>query len=69
MKKWVKCQYCNAVYNLYAVEVIARYADAMVFKSPCCHKEVDDREWKSLSDFEEVTQEYANKQFIAKRRK
>ena len=47
----VRCTYCGKVYDLADVETIARYADATVFRSPCCKRQVDDREWKSLPDF------------------
>lgn len=36
---------CGSVFDLGMVEVIARYADASVFKTPCCGKTADDRSW------------------------
>jgi hypothetical protein len=40
----VVCQ-CGAVYDLGAVHVIARHADATVWKAPCCDVTADDRKW------------------------
>jgi len=56
MLKKVKCSHCGSVYDLGGVTVIARYADATVFEAPCCHRQVDDRSWKSMPDFQEVKQ-------------
>lgn len=55
MKYLVKCTHCNRIYDLMGeIKEIARYADCTVFESPCCHRTVDDRTWKSLPDFEKV---------------
>jgi hypothetical protein len=45
-----RCTHCNAIYDIGNVEVIASYADCTVFKSPCCNRTVDERQWKSLPD-------------------
>lgn len=49
-----RCAYCQGVYDLGMVDVIARYADCSVWKSPCCGITVDDRGetgWKSKRDY------------------
>lgn len=46
----VRCGHCGAVYDVGKVEVTARYADCSMWKSPCCGRTVDDRQWKSLRD-------------------
>lgn len=46
MENQVRCRFCGKVYDLGKVEIIARYADCTVFKTPCCGKEADDRSWK-----------------------
>lgn len=48
----VRCLHCDTVYDGADVEVLARYADCSVWKSPCCNRRVDDRQWKSLPDIE-----------------
>lgn len=50
----VRCTHCGKKYDLADVKIVARYADCTVFKSPCCDRTVDDREWKSLPDIERV---------------
>jgi hypothetical protein len=47
----VLCNHCGQVYDLCAGSVIARHADATVYKTPCCDKQVDDRMWVSLPAF------------------
>jgi hypothetical protein len=39
----VRCSHCSSVYDLGHVELIARYADCSVFRTPCCGRRVDDR--------------------------
>lgn len=51
----VCCNFCGQKYDLGLVKVIARYADATVFKTPCCRRTADDREWKQLPDFTRVS--------------
>lgn len=48
----VKCCHCNSIYDITKVEVIHRFADCSVFKTPCCNLQVDDRLFKSSKDFE-----------------
>lgn len=50
----VRCTHCRGTYDLGDVEITARYADATVFKVPCCGQMVDDRTWKSRPDFQRV---------------
>ncbi len=47
----VVCSHCGAIYDLCAAEPTARYADCTCFKTPCCGRHADDRQWKSLPDF------------------
>ena len=56
MSAMVQCSWCHSTYDLTRVTVIARYSDCTVFESPCCHRQVDDRSWKSMPDFQEVKQ-------------
>lgn len=49
-----RCHSCNSIFNIGGVEVIARYSDCTVFKTPCCSRTVDDRQWKSLVDVSRV---------------
>jgi hypothetical protein len=53
----VRCTHCGAIYDLCGVGILARYADCTDFESPCCHRRVDDREWKSLPDFRRINTE------------
>ena len=39
----VKCNHCGRVYDLCKTEPIQRFMDCTVYKTPCCHKVVDDR--------------------------
>jgi hypothetical protein len=51
----VQCGRCSAIYDFAGeYEIVARYADCTVFKTPCCGAIVDDRPWKSLPDFERL---------------
>lgn len=50
----VRCSHCHRVYDIGKVEVLARYADCTVFKTPCCGREADDRTWKIFPDFVEI---------------
>jgi hypothetical protein len=50
----VRCAYCPKVYDLGAVNVIARYTDCSMWKCPGCQRVVDDRGetgWKSTKDY------------------
>lgn len=44
----VQCGLCGAVYDAGNVVVTARYSDCSVWISPCCKKQVDDRQFVSL---------------------
>lgn len=50
----VRCTHCGTVYDVGTVTVTARYYDCSIWKSPCCGREVDDRDvgWKSRPDIE-----------------
>ena len=50
----VRCTHCSTIYDLCSVTPIARYADCTTFKSPCCNKHVDDREWKGMPDIKRL---------------
>jgi hypothetical protein len=39
----VRCRRCGKVYDLKAVEVVARYTDCSVWQCPGCNVQVDDR--------------------------
>lgn len=41
----VECRRCGSVYDLTNTEVIHRYADCTLYKTPCCNQTVDDRMW------------------------
>lgn len=66
MRSPVKCKLCNEennIYDLGLVNIIQRFSDCSVFKTPCCNKLADDREWKSLPDFtriENLVKKYRN---------
>lgn len=45
---------CGKVYDLTTVKVVHRYADCTQFRTPCCKKLADDREYKSMPDFERI---------------
>jgi hypothetical protein len=47
----VRCNYCHKIYDLGMVQVVQRYADCSVFKTPCCNRQADDRQWKSSPDY------------------
>ncbi len=53
----VRCCHCGQVYDLCDIKsenIIHRYSDSTLYKSPCCKKQVDDREWKSSPDIEKL---------------
>lgn len=52
----VQCNRCGKVYDLTNTEVIHRYGDCTVFKTPCCGLQVDDRSWVSLPAFTRLRQ-------------
>lgn len=54
MSSPVMCQHCRSVYDVAGVEVVARYADCDMFKTPCCKRTVDTRPWKSLPDYHKL---------------
>lgn len=47
----VRCSFCRRIYDLSNGEVVQRYADCTVFKTPCCGRTADDRTWKPRPDF------------------
>jgi hypothetical protein len=47
----VVCSYCGKEYDLGAVTVTARFSDCSCFTTPCCGKNVDDREFVSFPAF------------------
>ena len=47
----VSCAHCGKAYDLTAVEVNHRFTDCTQFKTPCCGKLSDDREWKGYPDY------------------
>lgn len=51
----VQCNHCGKPYDLCETEVIHRYADCTLYKTPCCNRTADDREWKSCPDFTKLT--------------
>ena len=51
----VVCAHCGKVYDLQRVQVIHRYGDCTLFRTPCCGKQADDRTWKGLPDFTKWT--------------
>lgn len=53
----VRCRYCGETYNLQDVTPTASYADCTMFRTPCCDREVDDREWVSAPAFRRLTDE------------
>lgn len=53
MNEPVRCR-CGRVYDLWDVEVTARYTDCSVWKAPCCGRVSDSRESKSLPDYERL---------------
>lgn len=50
----VGCTYCASVYDLQKVKSIHRFADCDTFRSPCCKRMVDTREWKTIRDFTRI---------------
>lgn len=48
----VRCRHCRTVYDVGTVTVTARYTDCSLWTSPCCNRQVDDRQWKGLPDIE-----------------
>jgi len=50
----VICSYCREIYDLTKVEVVHRYADCTLFKTPCCYRKADDRSWKGMPDYTEL---------------
>jgi len=51
----VRCTWCLKTYNVMDVHVIARYSDCSVWRCPHCKARVDDRTWKGIPDYHEVT--------------
>ncbi len=50
----VVCRFCRAVYDLASVHVTNRHADCSVYRTPCCDRQADDREWKITPDFQKL---------------
>jgi hypothetical protein len=53
----VVCTHCGAVYDLCAVKPIVRHDDCTTFKTPCCHRNADDRRWKAVPDIRGLRQD------------
>jgi hypothetical protein len=51
----VECGHCGVIYDLGDGEPIARYADCDVFTTPCCGRQVDSRQWKTIPDYTPVS--------------
>lgn len=47
----VQCTYCGAAYDLCKGKPVQRYADCTVYLTPCCNRQVDDREWVGTPAF------------------
>jgi hypothetical protein len=52
----VQCGRCGRIYDLGKVEVLHRYLDCTLFRSPCCKQQVDTRcedapGWTSQVDY------------------
>jgi hypothetical protein len=45
MAEPVRCRRCGQVYDLQDVVITQRYIDCSMYRTPCCDREVDDREW------------------------
>jgi hypothetical protein len=54
MTTTVRCSFCGAHYDMKDIKIIARHADATVFRTPCCDHEADDRTWKGHNDYEVI---------------
>ena len=53
----VRCRHCGKVYDLRAVEIVARYRDYSVWHCPGCDLQVDDRcesGWGSRKDYDRI---------------
>lgn len=50
----VACAHCGQIYDLAAAEVNHRFMDCTQYKTPCCGKLSDDREWKSYPDYKRI---------------
>jgi len=55
-----RCSFCGGIYDLTMVKPIHRYADCTLYRTPCCNKLADDREWKSLADFRRIDEIWKN---------
>lgn len=53
----VICLRCGEIYDLCDGEVIHRYADCTLYKTPCCNQTVDDRTWTGSPAFRRLTEE------------
>jgi len=51
MIKPVHCNHCGKNYDLTEAKVVHRYQDCDLFKTPCCDKLADTRDYKSMPDF------------------
>ena len=52
----VVCSHYGAVYDLCSTHPTARYSDCTCYITPCCGRHADDRRWKSLPDFTELSE-------------
>lgn len=50
----VLCLHCGKIYDLASGTPQVRFTDCTQFKTPCCKITVDDRTWKSFSDFKRL---------------
>lgn len=54
----VECLRCGEVYDLCSVnDIVHRYQDCTLYRSPCCKALVDDREWKSSPDIRRINKD------------
>ncbi len=50
----VSCAHCGKAYDLTKVKVSHRFMDCTQFRTPCCGKLSDDREWKGCPDYKRI---------------
>jgi hypothetical protein len=58
----VLCLRCGETYDLANVEVVARYADCTMFKTPCCGRTVDDRTWVGSPAIRKLDEEHLRRE-------
>lgn len=54
MTKPVHCNHCGKNYDLTEAKLVHRYQDCDLFKTLCCNKLADTRNYKSFPDFTEI---------------